>query len=219
MKKTVFIAILTFFFGCANIFAAKKTILVTPSHAKIYVNGSEVGTGTYVLNLKDDIAILKFRAPGYYTKEVKLLKNDPRKSISYTLEVDEAEANSIGGEAALSANKWVTITVKQSLTEDQAWKRIMAAVSRSFEEIELRDKAAGNIRTAWVARKFSAVTVRTRSEVRPDFSQDGLAYQVKLTSEIKWNSENSEGYEKYDRVLKKYENTISEIQSAVAGGE
>jgi len=219
MKKVLLVlATVTAFAFNAN--AQKtKTILVTPSTAKIYVNGSEVANGSYMLKMKDEIAILKFVAPGYYPKEVKLLKSDPRKSVSYTLEIDEAEANSIGGEATLSANKWVTITVKQGMTEDMVWKRLMAAVNRSFEEIELRDKSAGNIRTAWIARKFNAVTVRTRLEIRPDFSQDDLAYQVKLTSEIKWNNENNEGYEKYDRVLKKYENTIAEIQAAVAGGE
>ena len=222
MKKFFMILVSTFcVLFCVNfeISAKKKTILVTPSTAKIYVNGSEVGTGTYELNMKGEIAILKFEAPGYYTKEIRLLKDDPRKTIAYTMEVDEAEANSIGGEAALSSNKWINISVKKGMTEDQVWKRLITAVGRHFEDIEVRDKLGGNIRTQWVERKFSSVTVRTRLEIRADFSQDALGYQARLSSEIKQSNFNNEGYEKYDRVLKKYENTIAEIQAAVAGGE
>ncbi|GHT10592.1 hypothetical protein AGMMS4956_02180 [Bacteroidia bacterium] len=221
MKKILMILVAVIGLGLttnAQLFAKKKTIIVSPSTAKIYVNGSEVGNGTYVLNMKDDIAILKFINPGYYDKEVKLLKDDPRKTLQYSLDDNDEERNSLGGEAALNANKWVTITVKKGLTEDIVWKRLMSAVQRNFEEIELRDKSAGTIRTQWVSQKFNIVTVRTRLEIRPDFSQDDLTYQVKLSSEIKWNNQSNEGYKKHDRVLKKYENVISEIQATVAGG-
>ncbi|MDR2853764.1 MAG: hypothetical protein LBV31_00470, partial [Prevotellaceae bacterium] len=134
--------------------------------------------------------------------------------------VDEAEANSIGGEAANTANKWITITVKKGITEDQAWKRIMSVVTDNFENVEMKDKSAGLIRTAWVEQDFGGtVIVRTRLEIKPDYSQDDNGYQIKLSSEIKWSGNTNEGYEKYDRVLKKYQNVINDLQTRIGGGE
>jgi len=49
--------------------------------------------------------MLKFEAPGYITKEVKLLKNNPNKTIAYKLWEDETEKNSIGREMGDFANK------------------------------------------------------------------------------------------------------------------
>jgi hypothetical protein len=155
MKKVFLVLIALIGIGISAYAQKTKTILVTPSTARIYVNGSEVATGTYVLKMKDEIAILKFRAPGYYTKEVKLLKSDPRKAISYTLDIDEAEANSIGVEAALSANKWVTITVKQKIiifatfcfymSSICAQERIETFHSNLFGWEEYHNKKLGNV--------------------------------------------------------------------------
>jgi hypothetical protein len=186
------------------------------------MNGSEVAVGTYTVkfNSKTDFVMLKFYAPGYYVKNVKLFKTDPRKTISYNLQVDEAEASSVGGEAALNANRWVNITVKSKLDEDAAWKRLMSTVTEYFDQIETRDKGAGWIKTSWVTRDFGGIVqVRTMLEIRADFSGDGLGYKARLVSEIKWSGENSEGWGKYDRVLKKYENLINDIQTRLGGGE
>ena len=136
----------------------------------------------------------------------------------YRLDFDEATANSIGGDVALIANRWTTITVRGDMDEDMVWRRLMTTVQRHFEDIEVRDRAAGVIRTNWVTRQFNQETVRTRLEIRPDFSQERLAYEVRLTSEIRANWGGSESWRRWDRVLRRYENTISEIQTAVAGG-
>ncbi len=213
------------FFGCVNLqlFGAKQMkITTTPSDAKIYVDGSEVGQGTYTVKFgkNDDFFIVKVTAQGYIYKEMKLLKTDPRKSVAYTLQRDEAYAATIGeDEAALISNKWIDVTVRNGLNEDQAWKRLVSAVQKSFNDIETRDKASGYLKTQWVSQNFGGVTVRTQLEIRANFAQDGLGYQVKLTSEVKYNVYNENGFRKYDRVLKKYEHTITDIQSSVGGGE
>ena len=56
------------------------------------------------------------------------------------------------------------------MTEDVIWKRLMNIAVNNFENVEVRDKAAGWIRTAWVQTKFAYQVVRTRLEIRLQFA-------------------------------------------------
>ncbi len=200
--------------------AQKKTIHVTPETAKIFVNGAEVGTGSYTYKFKrsDDFIMLKFEAPGYLTRTLRLLKNNPNKTLHYTLDKDEALIQSSGAEDGIDiANKNFSITCREGMSEDIAWKRMMNIAVMNFENVEMRDKDAGWIRTAWVNTRFESQIVRTRLEIRMQFAGEGLSYQVRISSEISDDPEcsGSQCFEKYDRVLKKYENIISELQTTL----
>lgn len=207
--------------GVLAIHAQKKTIIVQPETAKIFVNGSEVGTGSYTLkfNRGTDFYLLRFEAPGYLDRSVKLFKDNPNKTISYTLRENEAEKNSVGGdsEAGEMANKWFDVTCRQGMTEDIIWKRLMNIAINNFDQVEVRDKDAGWIRTQWVSTKFSEQTVRTRLEIRLSFSGDGqISYRVRLESQIKDNNcRDSNCFVRYDRVLKKYVDVIQQLTTTV----
>ncbi len=206
--------------GAQTVSAQKKTIHVTPETAKIFVNGAEVGTGTYTLKFKrgEDFVMLKFEAPGYLPRTVRLFKDNPSKTLAYSLYQDEAMMQSSGADEGIDiANKNVTITVREGMSEDVVWKRMMNIAVMNFENIEMRDKDAGWIRTAWINTRFSSQVVRTRLEIRQTFAGEGIAYQVKISSEISDDPtcSGSQCFEKYDRVLKKYENIISELQTTL----
>lgn len=207
--------------GCIAIHAQKKTIIVQPETAKIFVNGSEVGSGSYTLkfNRGTDFYMLRFEAPGYLSRSVKLFKDNPNKTISYTLREDEAEKNSVGGdtEAGEMANKWFDVTCREGMTEDVIWKRLMNIAVSNFDEIEVRDKDAGWIRTQWVTTNFPEQQVRTRLEIRMSFSGDGkITYRVRLESQIKDREcRGSNCYTKYDRLLKKYVDVIQQLTTTV----
>lgn len=224
MKKlTVFFSVLLMATLCG--FAQTKTIHVTPDKAKIYVDGSEVGNGTYTLkfNRKTDFYVLKFEAPGYITKQVKLFKNNPNKTIAYKMAKDEFYLNSVGpngnanGEEAVDvANKWFDVTAKAGMTEDKIWKRLMSIANKNFENVEIRDKSAGWIRTAWAKTTFESQVVRTRLEIKLNTDdEDEITYRVKIYSEINNDIEctGEDCYEKSDRVLKKYIDVINELQN------
>lgn len=201
--------------------AKKKTIHVIPDNAKIYVNGDEVGSGMYEVDFgrKDDFVMLKFTAPGYIDRTVKLFKKNPQNTLSYELYLDEAEKNSVGASEGVDiANKYFTVTCKEGLTEDEVWKRLMNIAINNFENVEIRDKSAGWIRTAWVNTNFAYQVVRTKLEIRLQFTgEDELAYRVRLSSEMAYKDggldENS--FEQYDRILKKYEMVITELQTSL----
>ena len=204
-----------------GVFAQTKTVYVIPETAKIFYNGHEVGNGSYEVKFsrKDDFVMLKFEAPGYISRTVKLFKNNPKKTVSYELFVDEAEQNSIGaGEGVDLANKFFTVIVKKGMTEDVVWKRLMNIAVTNFENVEVRDKAAGWIKTAWINSTFLYQIVRTRLEIQLQFTgEDELAYRVRISSEIadKDCGTNNQCFTRYDRILKKYEQVISELQTSL----
>jgi hypothetical protein len=206
-----------------QLFAQKKTVYVIPETAKIFYNGHEVGNGSYEIKFsrKEDFVMLKFEAPGYIPKTVKLFKNNPKKTVSYELFVDEAMQNSIGaGEGIDLANKFFTVTCKKGMTEDVVWKRLMNIVVTNFENAEVRDKAAGWIRTAWIKTFFLYQIVRTRLEIQVQFTgEEELAYKVRISSEIadKDCGSSDQCFIKYDRILRKYEQVISELQASLGG--
>ena len=206
-------------------FAAKnvKTIHVVPETATIFVNGNEVGNGTYTYKFDrhTDFIMLKFTAPGYITKTVKLMKDNPKETIAYTLYEDEAFKQSVGSSDGVDiANKWMTITCKKGMTEDKVWRRLMSVAVDNFENVEVRDKAAGWIKTAWKDTNFTCgLTVRTRLEVRimvGGEDENELSYKIRISSEIKdTDCFGDQCYEKYPRVLRKFYDVINDMQSSL----
>ncbi len=208
-------------------FGAKKiTINVLPETAKIYVDGAMVANGQYTVKFdrKTDFYIIKVEAPGYITRTYRLNKNNPKNTVLYTLPEDEAEMASSGGadDGGLGlAGRWFDVTCRKGLSEDVVWKRLMNIATQYFENVEVRDKAAGWIKTGWSTTKFTNQTVRTRMEVRISFTEENdLTYRVRISSEIKDNDcRGSQCYMRYDRVLHRFDPLIQELQTSVGGGE
>ncbi len=218
MKK---ILIALFIFSLSiSVHAQKKQIYITPSTAKIFVDGSEVGNGKYIYKFRknEDFVVLKFEAPGYISKEIKLFKRNPSKSVSYTLMVDEAEQNSVGAKEGIDiANKWFDINSKTGMTEDEAWKRLMSITTKYFDNVEIRDKSAGWIKTSWIVNTYSFQKVRTNLEIKISMGDNNLKYRARITSEIADFDQDEQGFQKYSRVLKKYERIIEELQNSLGG--
>ncbi len=213
--------ILAILLSVSNVMAKKKTIYVEPENAKIFVNGSEVGTGSYSINFKysDDFVMLKFNAPGYIDRTVKLFKNNPQKTISYKLYEDEAFLNSVGGSDGVDiANRSFTIVVNSNMDKDVIWKRLMSIAINNFENVDVRDEAAGWIRTGWYQTTFLYQVVRTRLEIRQQFTGEGeIAYRIIISSEIADRDGyiSDQSFIKYPRVLKKYEDVLGELQTTI----
>lgn len=223
MKRISFLALAIA--STMAMFAAKnvKTIHVVPESATIYVNGNEVGNGsyTYKFDKHTDFIMLKFTAPGYIPRTVKLLKDNPKETVAYTLLEDEAFKQSVGSSDGVDiANKWMNITCKKGMTEDKVWRRLLSVALDNFENVEVRDKAAGWIKTAWKDTNFTCgLTVRTRLEVRimvGGEDEDELSYKIRISSEIK-DSDcfGDQCYEKYPRVLRKFYDVINDMQNSL----
>ncbi len=214
-----------FFCMTSNVMAAKKiTIHTEPSNATISIDGAEVGVGSYTVKFgrNVDFYVVKVSAPGYLTKTFRLLKNNPSKTVLYKLSPDEAMQNSRGGDDAGMdmANKWFEVTCGKGVSEDEIWKRLMNVSLNYFDNIEIKDKDAGWIRTGWKTTTFSEQVVRTQLEVRVSFNNsEAPTYKVRLISEIRGIMDGVNSFVKYNRVLNRFTSLIDELQTSIAKGQ
>lgn len=225
-QLTKIVCVILFFIGVTNPgCAAKKiTIHAEPSNATISIDGAEVGVGTYTVKFgrNVDFYLIKVSAPGYLTKTFRLLKSNPNKTVLYKLSPDEALQNSAGGDDAGMdlANKWFEVTCGEGVNEDEIWKRLINVSLNYFDNIEIRDKEAGWIRSGWKSTTFTEQVVRTQMEVRTSFnSGNNKTYKVRITSEIRNIREGLNNYIKYNRVLNNYIPLIDELQTSISKGK
>lgn len=216
------IAVLT---ASLSMYGAKKiTIKTVPEFATIYIDGQEVGTGSYQVKFDkhNEFYVVSVEAPGYISRKYRLLKENPKNTVEYKLPESEAyNASSSGEDAGVQPNAWFDITCRKGLTEDVIWKRLMNVATSYFDNVEVRDKSAGWIKTGWVVNKFRYETVRTRLEVRVSFTdEDVVSYRARLITEIKDNDcRGNNCYEKYDRTMRRFDPLLQELQTTVGGGE
>lgn len=193
-----------------------KTINVVPDKAKIIMGGAEVGQGSYSLRMgKQDYVMLRLTCPGYVDRVVRVYRNDKRNAITFTLEEDEAFSAS---EASSDlANKYMTVVVREGLTSDVVWKRLILTISDLFPNLEVNDKEAGWIRSSWEVERFAYVTVRTRIEIKEIMGSDTPRYRVRLQSEIASNEcgTHDECFKAWDRVLKTYNQSINDLINSI----
>ena len=207
-----------------SIFAKKITIKTIPEHAQIWIDGQHVGTGTYQVKFDrhNDFYVISVVSPGYIRRTYRLLKSNPKKTVVYRLPKSEAyEASSSGEDSGIEPNTWMDITCRKDLSEDVIWKRLMNVVTTYFDNVEVRDKSAGWIKSGWFFSKFKYETVRTRLEIKKSFTDDDvITYRARIITEIKDNDcEGSNCYKKYERTMKRFEPMVQELQTTVSGGE
>lgn len=196
-----------------------KTILAYPSDADIYINNEHVGKGNYNVNLEyKDRVIVTVKKTGYITATYTLFKNNPNQTITYKLEEDEAYTSSFGsGDTEVDfINKWMEIIPRKELSEDDAWRRMIAAIGNYFDHFDKMDKSSKWIRTFPKIHSYKNLDVRVTLEVKPDYSTGNLRYKVRLLFEKKEKGGGVEDWKKYDRGLKQYINLYDEIKSSMS---
>lgn len=218
MKKFLLltIALIGLSLSCSAQFGKVKTINVVPDKAKIIMGGAEVGQGSYSLNMgRQDYVMLRLTCPGYVDRVVRVYRSDKRNAITFTLEEDESFSAS---EASSDlANKYMTVNVREGLSSDMVWKRLIFTISDLFPNLEVSDKDAGWIRSAWEVERFAYVTVRTRIEIKEVMGSDTPRYKVRLQSEIASNEcgTHDECFKAWDRVLKTYHESVTDLINSI----
>lgn len=85
-----------------------------------------------------------------------------------------------------------------------------------MDVVEVTDKETGYLRTAWQLQAFKQNTIRTRIIVKQS-SENPLAFKIKVVSEEsrrpRTSAKSDELYRDWDRVLRKYKDVITEVQS------
>ena len=225
MKKLLLLISLLFV-GIAAL-AKDVKISVTPSDARIYVDGNYVGDGviTATIKAKEGFIAVKCEKEGYMTLETKLSYSANRTAVSYTLRPDAFLNVTI---ASGLVNRYFTITVDKSLySEDEsgkrdsslAWKMLHQVILNYFDELQTTDIASGFIQTPWRYKTFPEAEKQMRSRVSVKESNLGgdLTFQVKITSEVaQMNApQRDESFQAIDRIEKDLEPMIGEFQARV----
>lgn len=225
MKRALFFNLFALLLSIVVAEAKDVKITVTPSTAKIYIDGNYVGDGvtTASVKKKDGFIVIKCEQEGYVTLETKIFATDKRKAISYTLRRDAFYDVTV---ASGLVNKYFAVQVNKDLystdedgkrNSELAWKMIHQVILNYFDEIQTTDMASGFIQTPWQYKSFPEIEkiVRTRVSVKESNLGGDLTFQIKVSSEaapmIGANQE--ESYREINRVIKEFEPMISEFQA------
>jgi len=209
---------------------------VLPDDAKIFIDGKEVGKGSYSVKIAEDrcTEILIIRS-SYVSERYELCNKadyqQPEPTYSVKLNEDEAYQQS---EESSIANKNFTIEVNPTTNPLDAWKRLTSIIQSRFDEIEAIDGTTTYLRTNWVGSTFNKSSlfksiVRTRVIITSGGNAP-LKYNVKIQSEIskadcasfkssddkyskpQITTNMDQCFEPVDRLLRKYTDLIREIQ-------
>lgn len=208
-----------------NIIAAKEVkITVTPSDAKIFIDGNYVADGvtTATIRKKEGFIVVKFVKEGYVILETKIFYTDNRTAVSFTMRRDAFQDISV---ASGLVNKYFTVKVDSALyklengkrNSEMAWKMIHQIILNYFDEIQITDMASGFIQTPWLYKSFPEAErqVRTRVSVKESNLGGALTFQIKVSSEAApiFAAQKDESFQEINRILKELEPLISEFQA------
>jgi hypothetical protein len=188
-------------------------ITCSEADASIFANGTEIGKGNAEITLPADGAItVKVMKIGFATEERVFYKSqNPPKTYHFILFKDDSYDASSSSDIAN-----VDVDIKTSKAETEAWRLLSQIITSYFDVIEVSDKETGYLRTSWELQQFNYNTIRTRIIVKLGNSNP-IEYKVKLVSECSdkpgTSVKSDELFKQWDRVLRKYENIIPEIQS------
>lgn len=197
-------------------------ILVDAPAAEFFLNGVMVAKGknTATITLYDGMeSQLVIRAEGFleYSRIMKFSENVSSYNLTQEMTVDEAYVASEPG--ADIANKRTEFTAKNSMTREDAIKRMKYYIGEVFETYEVNDNYSGWYRTIWNVEAFpGGKYIRTRVEVKeiPDNGDNQLKFKFLIQSQITTREHaKDEDYKDWDRVLKKYANLARDLRHIV----
>lgn len=202
-----------------------------PADASIYIDGKEVAKGSYKIQIPEGKCTEVLIKRSQYVPERREICNKQdmqMPELVYPLKLVEDEAYQ-ESEQSDKANRNFNIEVSTKLSETDAWKILSSIIMTDFD-LETTDAATGYLRTNWNGLTYNPkslfpTVVRTRVIVTTA-SIKPLKYNLKIQSEISKITEDlskqsciqpslnlDQCFEAWPRILRKYNNLISEAQN------
>lgn len=215
MKKLLLSAFISF--CLTSTLSADERIKISASEqdAVIYVDGKPSGSSAEIKIDKGACVSVRIVKTGFLTENLSFCDRKSAATIPKTLFVELKRDDSFDASLKIDfANN--DIDIRTTKPEADAWRLMNQIITSQFDIIEITDKETGYLRTAWAVQTFKANTVRTRIVVKLG-GTDPLYYKIKLISEQSGQPGTSpkadERFQEWDRVLRKYEGVINEIQN------
>jgi len=207
-----------FLLSASDAFAGKSKVQVSASEsdATIYVDGVRMGTGRVDIVVLDNSCVtVKTEKVGFLDEMITFCNKKNAAKLPKTYYIEMRRDDSYDASIQLDIAN-IDMEIRTNKPYDDAWKLINQIVVSYIDAIEITDKETGYIRTSWEVQSYTQNTVRTRIIVKLG-SEDPLSFKIKLVSEISRQPLTSvkadELFREWDRVLRKYANLNSEIQS------
>lgn len=201
-----------------EVFAGKKKMIISTSEndAKITVDGVAMGSGQVNIVVLDNSCVtVKAEKVGFLTQTVTFCNRKSAAKLPKSYYIEMTRDDSYDASIQLDIAN-VDMEVRTEKSYDDAWRLLNQIVVGYIDAIEITDKETGYIRTSWEVQSFTQNTIRTRIIVKLG-SDDPLSFKVKLVSEISQSPltsvKSDELFREWDRVLRKYANLMSEVQS------
>jgi len=193
-------------------------VKIIPNDADIKVNGKLTGKGEINLKVaKGECVELIAEKVGFSSVQKNYCNQDnsPEMSASDSIKLIPDETITLSCEANF-VNINNIIDIKSNKNETDAWKSMSKVVMNYFDILEISDIGTGYLRTGWVSVSLPGNTIRTRLIVKAADSNTPK-YVVKLISEASGKSgsniNDDKSFSEWNRVLLKYKDIISDIQS------
>jgi len=196
--------------------AERIKLSVSEPDAVIYVDGKAVGASPIDIKIESNSCVsIRIVKTGFLTENLSFCDKKNAAVIPKSLYVEMRRDDSFDASLKIDfANN--DIDVHTSKPELDAWRLLNQIITSQFDVIEITDKETGYMRTSWAVQTFKANTVRTRIIVKLG-STSPLYYKVKIVSEQSGESGTSpkadEKFQEWDRVLRKYEGVVNELQN------
>jgi hypothetical protein len=196
------------------------TVDASEADAKIIVDGNNLGSGNLKVKVPYNSCVnVKIQKYGFLRYEQEFCNRKetitPHKQF-FDMKKDDAIEASLKTD---QANVDFEVTVNKNLDLSEAWKLTTRIVTDYFDAIEVSDKETSYLRTAWSVQSYSQNTIRSRFIVKLSNSNP-LTFKVKMVSEHSdvagTGVKDDERFKEWDRVLKKYQNIITDFQTRLA---
>lgn len=194
-------------------------LTVTPTDASISVNGSLEAYGSFdVLVAKGKCQRVLVQKEGYIPYLETYCNQNDTESLpiieNLVLQEDETYHASIITERV---NKQIPLVTRHSLSSPDAWKILIAIITREFDVLETVDFNAGYLITGWKYDEFNEnrYTVRSRVIVTNTGNTSENSYSVKIISQYgigKASELADTSYKDWNRLLKKYYSILDEVE-------
>lgn len=202
-----------------SILAQNTTISVNLSTATIKINGRVAGTG--IVNKikvpKGDCITVEVENDAYIPQKFELCNRPLMPKIEKNTYVElEKDPSYDASTASDYANNDIVLSPKSGTVKEN-WIAIVRMVVSSFDALEVNDNEVNYLRTSWVVDNYQSFTIRTRLIVRLT-NENPQQFSFKIISERAIGQQSvraDELYLPWDRILKRYNSFIDELQSRI----
>ena len=218
MKKLILILSLLFTTGTySQLLGGGSTINTNSDSHNIFINGQLVGQGSVagIKIPKNECITVQVSGTGYITEIKKFCRQKGMPKMQKTEYIPLSRDDSFDATFSSDlANNDIIVNPRRG-NLDEVWKNAVRLVIENFDALEVNDNDVNYLRTSWVVDTFDEFTIRTRLIARVS-DEDPIEVRFKIVSERargQVSPRDDEQYRSWQRIMRKYQGLIDEIQS------